>query len=265
MDRERLEELLTGLLDDELSANERAELESELESSEEARSLLQSYREQAESLKSLAPVRLNEERKESVLRKIKSAPIPIKPSARSNFLWFLGTVAACFVFFSASLALRPVSPAEGQKFYFAGGELQTQPVAQIHQLVLKPDADRTCVLDSAKIDGFLTKGSAVATLECDGGEAKGQLLRLRLSLDLDGDSHFDVVQESETFHIDSSHGYEVVAARFPPIPDQYHDHALKGTARLELIGDSMSGDGLNLQFRPEQASLTLPIRTSEVM
>ncbi|MCA9781477.1 MAG: hypothetical protein KC800_32390 [Candidatus Eremiobacteraeota bacterium] len=264
MDRERLEDLLTGLMDDELSAEEKTELEKELESSEEARNLLQSYRDQAESLKNLAPVRIEEDQKAAVLGKIKSAPIPLKPSARSNFLWFVGTIAACFIFFSASLALRPAKLPEGRKLYFSGGAIQDQPIAQLHQLVLKPGTDIR-VLDSGQINGFLTEGSAVATLECDGGETAGQLLRLRLSLDLDGDKEFDVVQESETFHIDSAKGYEVVAARFPTIPEQYHDHALNGTARLELIGDSMSGDGLNLQFRPEQASLTLPVRSSEVM
>lgn len=265
MDRERLVELLTAFLDDDLSAAERTELEKELETSEEARSLLDSYRRQADSLRALPTPMLTPDRKAAVLQDIKNAPTPtpIRPSATNNFVWLVGTIAACFVFFSASMALRPVSP-EGRRLYLSAQELQIQPLAQTHQLVLKPGTDEVRVLSSQDLDGFLTAGAAVASLECDGGEVEGQRLKLRLSLDLDGDDEFDVVQESETFEIDGTIGYEAVTARFPSLPEQYHEQPLKGQARLELIGDSMSGDGLSLQFRSEQSFLSLPLRSAEV-
>ena len=264
MDRERLEELVTALLDNDLSAEERAELDEQLAASEEARSLLESYRSQAEALKALVPQKPTQARKEAVLRHIKSAPVPIRPSATHNFIWFVGTIAACFVLFSASLALRPVGPPEGRKLFLSAREIQTQPIAQTHQFVLKPGTDEVRALDSDDLDGFLTAGAAVVNLECDGGRVKGQRLKMRLSLDLDGDDQFDLVQESETYLIDGVVGYEAVSARFPPLPEQYHDQPLKGQARLELIGDAMSGDGLSLQFRPDQSFLSLPLQPSEV-
>ena len=264
MNRERLEELMSGLLDDELSAEEQVELDEQLAASEEARGLLESYRSQAVSLRALVQQKPTQARKDAVLRHIKSAPVPLRPSATNNFIWFIGTIAACFVFFSASMALRPVGPPEGRKLFLSAREIQTQPLAQTHQLVLKPGTNEIKVLDSVDLDGFLTAGAAVVNLECDGGQVKGQRLKMRLSLDLDGDDQFDLVQESETFLIDGVVGYEAVSARFPTLPEQYHDEALKGQARLELIGDSMSGDGLSLQFRPEQSFLSLPLRSTEV-
>jgi hypothetical protein len=212
----------------------------------------------------LVPLKPPQARKEAVLREIKAAPIPIRPSATNNFLWFIGTIAACFVFFSTSIALRPVGQPESRKLFLSAREIQTQPVAQTHQIVLKPGTDEVRVLDSGDLDGLLTAGAAVVNLECDGGQVQGQRLKLRLSLDLDGDDHFDLVQESETFLIDGVIGYEAVSARFPPLPEQYHNQALKGQARLELIGDSMVGEGLSLQFHPDRAFLSLPLTSAEV-
>jgi hypothetical protein len=263
MDRERLEDLLTGLLDDELTPAERAELDQELEASEEARALLESYRSQSEGLQALGPMTVPAGVKDATKSRIASEPVPLKPSASTNFLWLIGTMAACFAFFWASAAVRgPVS--EG-KLYLAHGALHVNSPGQTHQLYLKSGADEVHVLHSQDLGGTLTNGSARAILECDAGETQGQALKLKLSLDLDGDNEFDVVQESEVFEFDSEHGYEVLTADFPPISDEHSGQKVRGRARLELVGQSLNENGLAVQFHPERAQLILPMEKGRVI
>ncbi|MFA5508604.1 MAG: hypothetical protein WC314_04360 [Vulcanimicrobiota bacterium] len=263
MDRERLEELLTGLLDDQLSSSERAELEQELQQSETARHLLESYRARSQGLKSLPTESLSEPEKAATKNRIVSTPA----SARnvSSLWWILGSVAACAAFFYSSYLLGPTSGAETWKLYLSDTGIATRQHSHPQQFVLSPASEEIRTLESETLNGLVTQGSATVVLECDGGTHEGQQLILRLSLDFDGDQQFELVQQTDPFLIDSFPGHEIVVGRFPPIPAEFQGRPLLGAVKLEFRGASLSGDGLNLQFRPEHSHLTLPVRASEVL
>ncbi len=72
MHRERLEDLISGKLDGELTEQERVELDLCLQNSPEARALLESYLKQAEALKALPSSRMSESDKAAFLARVKS-------------------------------------------------------------------------------------------------------------------------------------------------------------------------------------------------
>jgi hypothetical protein len=258
MNRERLEELLTGLLDGELSPEERVQVEHEIETSEQARALLDSYRRQSKELGDLGSLDVPSKLKKKTRDGIGSTtPIPIRPASSPNFVWVLGTVAACFLFFWMSSVVKP--PAGHGKLYLSHEGLVVEPLDQTHQLYLKAGTDQTRALHSPQLRGVLTEGRALAVLECDAGRTTGQTLLLRLSLDLDGDDEFDVVQESQVLTLDSQLGYEILTADFPPFSEEHKGKIVRGKARLEFVGQSLTDSGLALQFTPDRAHLTLPL------
>jgi hypothetical protein len=261
MDRERLEDLMTGLLDDELTSEERSELELELEASAEARELLESYRTHSQGLQALEPLKVPEQLRDETKSRIDSEPIPLKPTGSRNFLWLVGTMAASLLFFWASSVTRVPTPA---KFYLAQEGLVSQAAGQTFSLYLT-GVQETHVLHSQKLQGVLAKGGARAVLECDAGQVEGTTLKLKLSFDLDGDDQYDLIQESESLVFDREDGYELITCDFPPLSDQYSGEVIRGKVRLELIGQSLQDSGLALQFHPERAHLTLPLENERVL
>lgn len=257
MNRERLTELMTGLLDDELSVEEKSELERELDSSEEARTLLETYRVHSRQLRALEPLQVSSELREKTRRQIESTPLSLRPSTTQNLLWLIGTVAACFLFFWASSVTRDPRPVD--KLYLAQEGLVYQARAHTFQFNLTSGVADTHALHSQVLQGVLTQGRAQAVLECDAGQVAGQSLKLKLSLDLDGDEKFDLIQESETVVLDQEVGYEVVTYEFPPLSEDYSGKEFRGKAKLELLGESLRDGGLAVQFHPERAHLTLPL------
>lgn len=262
MDRERLEELMTGLLDDELTSDERAELDRELETSEEARNLLESYREQSRLLVGLGGLTVPAKLKDKAKERLASEPVPLRPSAKNNVVWLIGTIAACLAFFWMGSVVQ--TPSTDGKLYLASDRLYESSTGEVHQVFLR-SSEQVRVLHSETLSGVLTQGQARCAFEADAGQVEGQSLRLRLSLDLDGDEEYDLVQESEIFTMDSRDGYEVVTAEFPPLATEHEGQKLQGKARLELVGQSLTGDGLALQFHPERAHLSLPIEQGRVI
>ena len=254
MDRERLEELISGALDQEITPHEQAELDAELERSEAARALFATLEQQSRGLQALTPLRAEPELKASTLRRLES-----RSGNAGNWLWVIGTLAASFLFFwGATRFDRQVSD-ETVAFYLTDAGLSLSSAGS-GDVVLGAAGISNRVWETEVISGFISSGSARVTLKGDGGTVSGQTLSLKLSFDVDNDGEFDLLQEAEKITVDAKDGYEVFTASFPEIPAQWKGSAIRGKARLELVGESLAGTGVHVIFPDEGGALQLPLQ-----
>lgn len=257
MDRARLEELISGFLDDEIDASERSELDAYLAESPEAEALLASYRSQAESLR-----RLEQERVPAELTAQLKKRLTPKPRKGGSW-WVVGSIAACLAFFWGSFLLQPANSAT--HYYLAADGLYPSVPTEEHRLVLNPStSDSHVYLASAPLKGVLRAGSAQLHCLGDGGTVGGQRLRARLSVDLDGDRKYDWVSESEPLALDDKDGYQTFTTSFPVQGSEWVGKSVEGQVQLEIIGDDLGEQGVSLRFVPGQSKLTLPLEGHRV-
>jgi hypothetical protein len=264
MDRDRIEELISAHLDGELEPNETAELESLLQESKEARGLLESYRNQGQALAKLPGLKapdnlktaLREKTAAEALQKAGSVQAPpelIQKRKRRGWVWIVSSAAACFLFLFLAEATDPGAEV---RFYLSQNGI-THLRGQTETFVLSPTKGNLVSLVSPKFQAKFTSGTATVSWSADAGTLKGQAMHARLHLDLDGDDVYDVVEESVRLELDSSEGFEKMVASFP-LDGIWDEHGL-GQAKVELICDDESAEGVSVKLHPGHSHLMLPL------
>ena len=256
MDRERLLELISGLLDGELSESENAELQSEIESSESARSLLESHREQASLLRALDAPRAPLELKEKLNKQLPGTTN--SPSAWRHWSSMMLAVAASFCFLWGGQALQTHS-ATPVKLYLQRGLISSGPPADFHSVVLQPGRNESEVFLSPPEVGYWAQGPAIVKFKGDGGTHPGQMLRVKLSVDLNGDKEWELVEESELIELDAISGHQEFSIELPLASSTPVGVLVEGQVKLELFGESMSAEGIHILFPPNDSHLLLPL------
>lgn len=259
MDRDELIELISAHLDGELDAEEQSRLEKALEESEEARSLMQSYRSQGEALRALPVLETPEHLESEVQEKIAKEPIPLsnaRPKKSNTWLWIMGSVAACFLFFIGAEFNQPVS--SNQRLFMSAEGLVSAPLIHPEQMELIPQEGNRVALVSNQFLGKFSDGEATLSWDADAGTLSGTRVKAILSIDFDGDSQYDLVEESELLPLDEEDGFEKLRATFPvKVPP-----GVQGPyqARVELVAEQAESHGIMVKFSPDSSSLELPLK-----
>ncbi len=256
---ERLIELLSGSLDDDLSAAESSELQAVLESSAEARALLDELRADREALRGLPVLTVPADLKQrTLLRARMKAPGGAAPWTRRLMM-----AAGFLVTLGLLWTVRP-----GQvlmsRLHLQPGQLAVTPASASQELhLLAADANKPHVMMSQAVTGRFNGGQAKLHLRCDAGLLKGGRLKVALAFDFDGDGKVDLRTDHQVLEVDDKEGYQELACVFP------HHSGMKDLARghvhVELSSESADGPGLNVQLDPAQARLELPYDTLQGM
>ena len=259
MGRDELIELISAHLDGELDAEEQGRLDKALEESEEARSLMKSYKLQGEGLKALPDLEAPEHLKSQVQEKIAKEPIPLSratPKKSNTWLWIMGSMAACFLFFFGAEFNQPVS--SNQRLFMSAEGLVSAPLVHPEEMELLPQEGNRVALVSPQFSGRFSDGEATLSWDADAGTISGTRVKAVLSIDFDGDSQYDLVQESELLPLDDEDGFEKLKATFPvKVPA-----GAKGPyqARVELVAEQAESQGITVKFSPDSSSLELPLK-----
>ncbi len=244
---ERLIELISGSLDDELSAEEKVELEAALASSAEARQLAAEMREDREALRNLRVLSAPDSLKQRAVGKMGTVT-PLAPGRPWQRVALL----------AASLALtfgifRTFGPT-GDTLYLSQGRLTTRAEAhgQELQLASKGGSDSHTMVSENLSGRFLPGKPTRVDLLGDAGTVPGGKLLVSLQFDFDGDGQIDLDSHTHVLEVDSTHGYENLVCTFPAMEGMRD--LTNGTVQLEVACEDSPPVKLNL----EQASLTLP-------
>ena len=261
MDRERLLDLISGQLDGELSEAEQTELRTELEGSDTARNLLEAHRAQASLLKALEAPKASLELKEKLQKRL-PAHGP-SGSGWRHWGWMMAAVAASFCFLWGGQALQKSSSRPGE-FYLQRGLISARPNTDFHSVVLQPGSNESEVFLSEPAVGRWTEGPVLVKFRGDGGPNPGQSVKVRLYIDLDGDQVWDLVEESEPLELDALRGHQEFSVTLPITNNAQVGLPVRGQVKLELIGESMSPEGMHILFHPEDPHLLLPLSEGAV-
>lgn len=253
MDRERLEELVSAYHDEELNAEEKREIETLLEQSAEARTLLSSYQKQTTQISQLLDRPVPDHLEDRLMGAVSTSS---QKGGGQNWLWILATVAACFVFFGLSEYSRP----EREKFFLSSLGLRLEAPGQEEFLKLPPKGEGTLVLVHNSYRGQFRTGPARLHWRADAGSRKGHSLQAKLSLDFDGDGTYDFEEESPVIEVDDRDGFESLAASFrvTGVVDE-----LTGPGVIKVEFTNHGEHPVEFHFHPESAHLILPTDSLE--
>lgn len=249
MNRERLEELVSGHLDGELSPPESQELKELLQSSEEARELLESYRSGSKALGELAQLKAPDMLKARTRKKLTGSARKKKGPV---WLWLGLSLAASFTFFALGQYFTP--PAQ-TRFQLTSQGLQAEAGAS--EVVELPQTGELELL-SPTFSGNIVAGTPTLTWQADAGTLEGGNVRARLSLDFDGDQVYDFSEESREFALDSKDGFQTVTSSFGNIPAVGRVDNCR--AKIELVGSLPDGAQVSVRLGTAEDSLALPVR-----
>ncbi len=259
MDRERLQELLSGHLDGELNESETVEVETLLRESPEARALWDSYRSQGQALAALPGLVAPGELLRTTKARLKE-PSPVHPqrAPRSSWVWLLGSLAACFAFlFLADL----MEAGRDRVFYLTSAGIVAERPDGVEMVTLSSENDHRLVLLTPPFRAKVTSGTARVTWSADAGAVERQAMRVRLYLDLDGDEEYDLVEESMAVELDDREGFETLAVSFP-LEGLWDDHG-DCRAKVELSCETSSDQGIEVNLHPDRSQVILPLARFE--
>jgi hypothetical protein len=249
---ERLIELLSGSLDDDLSAAESAELEALVEGSAEARELAEELKTDRKALRGLPALSAPAALKQKTLLKTRmKAPGGAPPWTRRLMM-----AAGLLVTLGLLWTVRP-GQALMSRLHLQPGQLAMTPAEASRELhLLAADANKPHVMMSQAVTGRFNGGQARLHLRCDAGSSKGGRLKVALAFDFDGDGKVDLRTDDQVLEVDDREGYQELACVFP------HHQGMRDLARgrvhVELSSESADGPGLKVQLDPAQARLELP-------
>lgn len=243
---ERLIELISGSLDDDLSAEEKVELEAALASSVEARQLASEIRADREALRSLPKLSAPESLKQRTSGvKTVAPPAPGQP-------WQRVVLLAASVVLTVGL-FRSFGPAS-ETLYLSPGRLTMQAASVHEELNLASSGDSgSHTMVSEKLSGEFLPGKPLRVdLLGDAGAVPGGKLMVSLHFDFDGDGKIDLRSPSRVLEVDGREGYENLVCTFPAMEGMRD--LTNGTVYLKVACE----DGPPVKLKLEQASLTLP-------
>lgn len=257
MDKEKLSELVSAHLDGELTEGERKELDNALSESEEARQILASYQAQREAFEALPALKTPEFLQESTKARLQSdsGKGETSRSKSKSWVWVLGSLAACLAFFFIGEFVQP--SAVERRLYLSPKGLVLSPLLQSEVIELSPGSENVYALTSPVFRGQIKPGVATIHWAADAGTEAGAQVKARLSLDVDGDSQYDVVHESDVVSLDSDVGFEVLSSDFVLDESELAEGPYK--IRLELLAESETTEGLWVEMQPQHSHLTLPV------
>ena len=247
---ERLIELISGSLDDALSAEEIAELEQALAADPSARDLQAKMASDRGALQALPSLTAPPQLKRQALQNAQQR----RPVA--SRLWLRRGLMAASVLIAAGLfwQARPESP--GARLNLRPGQLTELAAAEASELMSLTGGDKGAhLMLSEALTGRYQRGTARLQLRCDAGNAAQAHLVVRLAFDFDGDGNFDLRSEPQVLPLDSTEGYQTVACE---VPLAAMTDLEGGRVQVELATVDENAPPVKVRLEPGQATIDLP-------
>ena len=249
---DRLIELISASLDDALSPQEAAELETALASSAQARQLSEVLRGDSQALRALPSLQAPPELKRRTLAKLSQQA----PSALGRPWQRVALLAASFALVVGIFNSFQAGKEKVNALYLAPRRLVTSAETKGHELRLSSGGtENSHLMVSENLSGRLLKAkSARVHLLCDAGSTPGGKLSVSLHYDFDGDGQVDLRTSPQVLDLDDTDGYQELLFSFGPAEGM--SDLRNGKVHLEVA--CQDGPPLRLKFEPQGARVELP-------